>query len=140
MVALVGKSTEIWLSTLDRKDILRLPYIADENVTYSNPLITETFENSKGKNLTLIGEEGLRTVKISSFFPYKRYYWLPFNVVLAQEALKYIKTHRKEVLKVTIVSFEITFVMECIIKDFDYKRRVNRNIAYEMTLEEYIDK
>lgn len=61
-------------------------------------------------------------------------------MVLAQEALKYIKTHRKEVLKVTIVSFEITFVMECIIKDFDYKRRVNRNIAYEMTLEEYIDK
>lgn len=68
---MVGKSTEIWLSTLDRKDILRLPYIADENVTYSNPLITETFENSKGKNLTLIGEEGLRTVKISSFFHIK---------------------------------------------------------------------
>lgn len=30
--------------------------------------------------------------------------------------------------------------MECIIKDFDYKRRLNRNIAYEMTLEEYVNK
>lgn len=131
---------EIWLTTKDRKNFLRFPYINDEDVDYNSPLTTSTFENSNGKVLTLIGEEGLKTISIKSFFPHKLYRWLPYNVILAQEALNFISENRKKDLILTIVSPEITIIMSCIIKDFTYKRKRNHDISFNLTLEEYKDK
>lgn len=59
---------DIYLSTLDRKNIFRFPYIDREKVDYSSPLNSEEFTNSQGKKITLIGEEGLFQMRISSFF------------------------------------------------------------------------
>lgn len=131
---------EIFLTTeeFDRKEIFRFPFIESRNVDITLPITTETFENSHGKTLTLIGEEGLRTIAISSFFPHKRYRWLPFFTTTAPECLKYIKKHRKDILRITVITLQETISFLCYIKDFNYSQRANRDIEYSITFEEYI--
>lgn len=131
---------EIYLSTLDRKKIFKFPFIESKNVAFSNPLVSETFENSYGKKLTLIGEEDLRTVSINSFFPHKRYRWLPLLTFLAPACLDFILKNRKNILKVTIISSTKTIIFPCIIKDFSWKQKVNKDVEYSITLEEYVNR
>lgn len=131
---------EVWLSTQDRKEFFKFPYIDTEKVTFSFLLNTQEFETSSGKTLTLIGEEGLREIKISSFFPNKKYYWLPYNVFLSPTCLKFISTHRKSILTVTVISIEKTFTMKCYISSFEYTKKQNKDIDYSITLTEYINK
>lgn len=128
---------EIYLSTLDKKDIIRLPVVEAEKVSFSNSLNTETFENSLGKELTLIGEEKLRTITINSFFPHKKYKFMNFASDLAPECLAYLTKHRKEVLDITVILATTSFAYPCIIKDFKYKQKQNRDIDYSLTIEEY---
>lgn len=131
---------EIWLSTLDRKVFFKFPYISNEGVEFSSPLNTEEFENSDGKILTLIGEKGLRQIKISSFFPHKKYHWLPFSALLAPLCLKFIKAHRKSILRVTVLHLQETFTMTAYISDFNYRKKRNNDVDYDITLTEYISK
>lgn len=131
---------EIYLSTLDRKEIFRLPYVNPENVSFNFPLLSSEFENSQGKTITLIGEEGLFEMQINSFFPHKLYNWLPFNFFLANDCLKFIFTHRKSVLKLVVVSLEKTFTKNIYISDFDYSKKRNGDIEYNLTLKEYCSK
>lgn len=131
---------EIWLSTQDRKDFFQFPYINSENINFSSPLNTQEFETSSGKTLTLIGEEGLKEIKISSFFPHKRYHWLPYNIFLAPACLNFISTHRKDILTLTVISAEKTFIQKCYIKDFEYTKKRNNDIDFSITLIEYTNK
>lgn len=131
---------EIWLSTTDRKEIFRFPYINPEKVSFKSVLNTGTFNTSSGNTLTLIGKEALREVKIQSFFPHKLYRWLPYNAFLAPMCLKFIEAHREEVLLLTVVSIEKTFVMECCITDFDYYKKTNSDIEFDISILEYREK
>lgn len=127
---------EIYLSTLDRKNIFRFPYIDREKVAYTSPLHSEEFTNSQGKKITLIGEKGLFEVKISSFFPSRLYRWLPFNITLAPKCLKYFEIHRKSKLILTIVSINQTITKRVYIKDFDYYEKTNKDVEFNLTLTE----
>lgn len=131
---------EIYLSTLDRKNIFKFPFIESKNVSFNNPLNSETFENSFGKELTLIGEEKLKTISINSFFPHKRYRWLPFLSFLAPECLAFLTKYRKSILKVTVILSETSFSYPCIIKDFTWKKKSNKDIDYSITIEEYVNR
>ena len=131
---------EIYLSTLDRKNIFRFPYIDREKVDYSSPLNSEEFTNSQGKKITLIGEEGLFQMRISSFFPSKLYRWLPFNVMLAPECLKYFKIHRKSKLILTVITINQTFIKRVYIENFDYFEKTNKDVEFSLTLKEYVSK
>ncbi|MDY2980197.1 MAG: hypothetical protein SOR81_01105 [Fusobacterium sp.] len=128
---------EIWLSTTDRKEIFRFPYINPENIQFGTKLNIENFNTSTGNTLTLVGKEGLKEIKIHSFFPHKLYRWLPFNVFLAPDCIKFIKGHLEEVLLLTVVSIENTFVMSCCISNFEYYKKINGDIEFDMTLLEY---
>lgn len=131
---------EIYLSTLDRKNIFKFPFIESKNVSFNNPLNSETFENSLGKELILIGEEKLKTISINSFFPHKRYRWLPFLSFLAPECLAFLTKYRKSILKVTVILSETSFSYPCIIKDFTWKKKSNQDIDYSITIEEYVNR
>lgn len=131
---------EIYLSTLDRKNIFKFPFIESKNVSFGSSLNTETFENSLGKELTLIGEEKLKTISINSFFPHKRYRWLPFLLFLAPECLAFLSKYRKSILKVTVILSETSFSYPCIIKDFTWKKKSNQDIDYSITIEEYVNR
>lgn len=131
---------EIYLSTLDRKNIFKFPFIESKNVSFGSSLNTETFENSLGKELILIGEEKLKTISINSFFPHKRYRWLPFLSFLAPECLAFLSKYRKSILKVTIILSEASFSYPCVIKDFTWKKKSNQDIDYSITIEEYVNR
>lgn len=131
---------EIYLSTLDRNEIFRVPYVDTEKVSFNFPLNSSEFENSSGKTITLIGEEGLFEMQVNSFFPHKLYNWLPFNFFLASDCLKFILTHRKSVLKLVVVSVERTITKNVYISDFDYFKKRNGDIEYNLSLKEYCSK
>ena len=109
-------------------------------ISLNFPLLKETFENSLGKELTLIGEEKLKTISINSFFPHKRYRWLPFLSFLAPECLAFLTKYRKSILKVTVILSETSFSYPCIIKDFTWKKKSNQDIDYSITIEEYVNR
>lgn len=127
---------EIYLSTQDRKIVFRFPFIQAKDVEITFGLISETFENSQGKNLNLIGEEDIRKISFSSFFPHKRYRWMSFFSPTASTCLDFIFKHKNKPLIITIVSTHFTFTMPCIIKEFKYKERENKDILYSITIEE----
>lgn len=131
---------EVYLSTKDRKIVLRFPIVQAKDIEFTSGLISETFENSQGKSLNLIGEEDIRKVSFSSFFPHKRYRWMSFFLPLASTCLDFIFRHRKESLILTIIGARFTFTMPCIIKEFKYKERENRDILYSISFEEDVNK
>lgn len=128
---------EVWLSTPDRKKVFKFPYINPENIHFGTKLNIENFNTSTGNTLTLIGKESLREIKIQSFFPHKLYRWLPFYTILAPDCIKFIKEHRETVLLLTVVSVENTFVISCCISTFEYYKKINGDIEFDITLLEY---
>lgn len=131
---------EVYLSTKDRKVVFRFPFVQAKDVEITSDLTSETFENSQGKNLNLIGVEGIRKVSFSSFFPHKRYRWMSFFLPLASTCLDFIFKHRNDSLILTIIGSRFTFTMPCIIKEFKYKERENKDILYSISFEEDVDK
>lgn len=137
-LGVISTTQEIYLSTLNRKSVFRFPYIHRERVKFSNTTTLETFENSLGKNLTLIGDPGLRRISINSFFPAKFYPFLPRNILLAPQCVKFMLSHLKEPLVVTVVSLEKTFTMKCVIETFEYNKKWNGDVDFGLSLKEYV--
>lgn len=61
------KGMEIYFSVDNNKEIFKLPYVPPD-VEFESPLDFELFETTNGKLLTLVGERGLKTLTIESFF------------------------------------------------------------------------
>lgn len=141
MISRIGnyilKGMEIYFSVDNNKEIFKLPYIPPD-IEISSPLDFETFETTSGKILTLVGEDGLKTLTIESFFPSKFYGWLG-SVTLAPLCIDFFKRHRKKQLRIVIASLSIQENMECIITDFKYSKKHNGDIKYSLSIQEYIN-
>lgn len=131
---------EVYLSTKDRKVVFKFPFVQSKDVEFTSTLISETFENSQGKNLNLIGQEGIKKVSITSFFPHTKYRWMPFYTALAPQCLDFIFKHRNQSLILTIITSHYTITMPCIIKEFRHKERENKDVMYSISLEEDVNK
>ncbi|WP_448821233.1 hypothetical protein [Cetobacterium sp.] len=128
---------EIYFSVDNNKEVFKLPYVPPD-IEFESPLDYESFETTSGKLLTLIGENGLKTLTIESFFPAKFYGWLG-NVTLAPLCIDFFQRNRKKTLRIVVVSLSIRENMECIITDFKYKKNQNGNIKYTLSIQEYVD-
>lgn len=62
---------DIWLSVNNREDIMQIP-IMPSSFTVSKSYNNTSFETVNGAEMLLIGEEKLKTVEWSSFFPTER--------------------------------------------------------------------
>ncbi|MEG0730378.1 MAG: hypothetical protein RR421_03630, partial [Cetobacterium sp.] len=102
MISKIGnyilKGMEIYFSVDNNKEIFKLPYIPPD-IEISSPLDFETFETTSGKILTLVGEDGLKTLTIESFFPSKFYGWLG-SITLAPLCIDFFKRHRNKPLRI----------------------------------------
>lgn len=129
---------EIFFSVDNNGEVLKLPYVAPGTV-FNTPLNTSTFETTEGTTLTLVGEVGLRSFAVESFFPSRLYSWLP-NITLSDVCVAFFKKNRKKKFRVVVVSLAgVELNMQCIIKDFKYYIKQNRDINYTLEVEEYID-
>ncbi|MBC2855246.1 hypothetical protein H3N56_03795 [Cetobacterium sp. 2A] len=133
----VLKGMEIYFSVDNNREIFKLPYVPPD-VDFGSPLDSGTFETTSGKILTLVGENGLKTLTIDSFFPSKLYSWLG-SVTLAPLCIDFFKRHRNKPLRIVIASLSIQENMECIITDFRYSKKHNGDIKYTLSIQEYIN-
>lgn len=128
---------EIFFSVENNREILKLPYVPHD-IEFNSPIDFETFETSNGKLLTLVGENGLKTLTIDSFFPSKLYRFLG-SIILAPVAVDFFNRNRKKVLRIVVISNSIKENMECIITDFKYSKKQNGDIKYTLSIQEYIN-
>lgn len=131
------RGMEIYFSIDNNKEILRLPYIPPD-IDFDIPLTFENFETTSGRTLTLIGEPGLRTLTIDSFFPIRFYRFLG-NVSLAPDCIDFFTKNRKEKLRIVIISSSINLNMKCIVTNFKYSKKHNEDVKYSISIQEYID-
>lgn len=127
---------EIYLTTLDRKEIFKFPIVESKNVAFGTGAISEKFENSAGREIILVGKEKLRTVSIKSFFPHKVYRWLPFNSATSRECIDFITKHIADTLKLTIIGDSFSWIFPVVITDFSFNQKENRDIAFSISFEE----
>lgn len=137
VVNYILKGMEIYFSVDNNKEIFKLPYVPPD-IKIESSLDFEVFETTSGKLLTLIGETGLKTLTIDSFFPSKFYGWLG-NITLAPLCIDFFERNRNKKLRIVIVSLSIRENMECIITDFKYSKKHNGDIKYSLSIQEYID-
>lgn len=132
----IPRVMDIHFSINNNEKILRMPYIPPD-INFGGPLNFETFENTEGKTLTLIGKPGLRTLTIESFFPI-RYYSFLGEVTLAPECIDFFNKNRSAVFRMVISSETINENLQCIITDFKYSKKQNENVKYSLSIQEYI--
>lgn len=130
---------EIYFS-VDNKEVIKIPYVHPE-MDINRPVNNSTFENVHGEILTLIGSEGLKTFDLNSFFPGKRYRWLPFDATLADEATEFFRKNLLKIFKVVVISTtgKTILNMLCTISDYKDSERQNGDYKYSMKVTEYID-
>lgn len=131
---------EVFFKVKRTNETIRLPYVFPD-LEINLPLNTSTFETSKGQELLLIGEEGLRTLSITSFFPQKLYKFIPLSLPLAIKYVDFFKRNQKEVLRIIILGDNgaTNTNMLCLVTDFKYHQKKNKDIAYTLEIKEYID-
>jgi hypothetical protein len=77
---------DIFLSTMDRKQLIKLPIIPSE-IKISSPGQTEVYSTISQGDIKLIGPPGLRAVGWSSFFPFENY---PFAKDKTYKGMRYV--------------------------------------------------
>ncbi len=135
---------DIYLSTVDRKQVIQLPALPEELPLFDMNLENEEFETLEGTVINLkTYKKNLNITTIESFFPYtpKRYAWLRSDIdwkrglsfinsrTFFKEPIRYIVTDKNETLRdglVTVESFNTTMLS-------------NKDIAYSLTLKEYME-
>ncbi|WP_163468464.1 hypothetical protein [Fusobacterium sp. IOR10] len=130
---------EIWLSTNNSRDILRIPYIPPD-INISDGLDKISFENIKGQVLDITGNSSKRKVTINSFFPSKYYSFLPGNVFLSPLCLEFFKRNRYKVLRIVITGLTVVQInMECKIDTFKFFSKRNKDVGYSLVMTEYFN-
>ncbi len=131
---------EVYFKVKKTNETVRIPYVFPD-IEIDNPLNTGSFETSAGQELTLIGEKGLRSLTITSFFPQKIYKFIPFSFPLAIRYIDFFKRNRKSVFRIVIIGDKAAtnINMLCVITNFKYRQKKNGDIAYTLEIREYID-
>lgn len=136
-VASIFKGMDMYFSVNNNVEVLRMPYIPPD-IEIENPLSYENFETTSGKILTLVGDPGLRSLTIESFFPIKFYKFLG-NTLLAPDCIDFFNRNRNAKFRVVISSASININMLCIVTNFKYSKKQNENVRYTLSIQEYID-
>ena len=131
---------DIYFSINNNKEIIKIPYIYPE-MDIHRPSNNSTFENTFGEVFTLIGAEGLKSFNLDSFFPSKKYSWMPLDATLAEEALEFFQKNLLKIMKVVVISStgRTMLNMLCTISDYKDSERQNGDYKYSMKVTEYID-
>lgn len=120
--------------------IIKLP-ILYENPKLKSEFNTNTFKNVNGDYKTIVSEESLKEIEISSVFPNVL---KGLGVSISLTPLAFIKTFKKHVGKkirmIVVNDFGVPILnIMCILKSFEYSGRKNQDVLYTMNLLEYRD-
>lgn len=131
---------DIYLSTNDRKEVIRLP-IVPSKIKIASPMKNEIFETANFGDIKLIGLEGLKNTSLESFFPNNKYIYDKNNFEYkADYYVNLIEKWKNERIPIRIIisntSFSFNKLMS--IESFEYSiEDGSGDIYYTLNLEEF---
>lgn len=130
---------DIFLSTMDRKQIIKLPVIPSE-FRIPSPNQNETYNTISQGDIKLLGPKGLKGISIQSFFPSKDYPFLKDRTYKGWEYQTIIEgwQSKKEPIRLVIVNPKPIVNMLCSIENFEYGiKDGSGDIDYTLALSEF---
>lgn len=131
---------DIVFSINNNAEIMVLPVAPEWEI--SEDQANETY-NGLSFNIRMIGNPGLRTLEISSFFPSKKYPFVnPYADVNPQAYIDFFRRIKTECIPARIVITDKQSVerlnMAVSIDNFVYKYRTNGDADFSVSMTEYI--
>ncbi|QEK13729.1 phage portal protein (plasmid) [Crassaminicella thermophila] len=131
---------DIFLSINNREQVIQLPIIPEEfQVEFSNN--NETFTTISQGDLNLIGNKGLKTLTIETFFPNKEYEFAKSKKMTGDEFVESILNwiDRKVPIRIVITSKEGKEVINLpvTIDSFNYGYDRVGDVKYSLALREF---
>lgn len=132
---------DIVFSANNNEEIKVLPIVPDD-IGISQGQNNEEFETINNGTLNLIGDLGLRSLSIQSFFPCNDYRWIKKGATSdGWSYVDFFKKWRNKKVPVRIVMTNTEgkeiLNIACTIDNFTYAERRNKDIAYTLEIKEY---
>jgi hypothetical protein len=132
---------DIVFSANNNEEIMILPVVPND-IPIQQGQENEQFQTMNNGTLNLIGELGLRSLSIQSFFPVHAYRWIKKGASSdGWSYIEFFKKWRKKRVPMRIIITSSTgkeiLNMACTIDDFEYGEKRNGDIAYSLSIREY---
>jgi hypothetical protein len=130
---------DIYLSTNDRKQLIKLPILPSE-FTISSPSQNETYTTITQGDIKLIGPAGLKAISLQTFFPYHRYSFSRDSTISAWKMVGMIENWKalKIPIRLVIVDPNPLVNMLCAIENFEYGLKDgSKDVYYTLSLSEF---
>lgn len=131
---------QITFSANNNEEIIKIPYVPPD-ISISQTQKNEEFETISSGTINLIGNMGLRTLNLSSFFPTQAYNWVRKDAALGWTCVEFFKKWRakKVPIRISIMDGDRTIInMACSVDSFTYSVSRNKNIKYRLSIKEYV--
>lgn len=130
---------QIIFSANNNEEIIYIPYVPP-GININEPQNNEEFKTINSGTLNLIGDMGLKSLDLATFFPVKRYHWLRPEATLGWECVAFFEKWRKAKVPIRVVAMEDDFTMvnmPCTIDTFTFSIKRNKDINYRLSAKEY---
>ncbi|WDV47126.1 phage portal protein [Clostridiaceae bacterium M8S5] len=127
----------IYLSVNNREQVIKLPVLPNEFMVNTG-MKNESYDTIRQGEIKLIGLENLKTIKIQSFFPSKRYNFLRDNKYKGWRYVEMIEGWKSRRVPIRLIITNTPINMPCTIEGFEYGIKDGTNdIYYTLTLSEF---
>lgn len=128
---------EIFLSINNREQVIKLP-VTPNVFNVKSPWGNNKFETINQGEIKIIGQKGLRSLSIQSFFPVKDYSFIQDKTYIGWEYVDIIEKWRERRVPVRLVITDTPINLAVTIDEFDYGTQDGTgDIYYTLTLSEY---
>nr|WP_315020952.1 hypothetical protein [uncultured Aminipila sp.] len=128
---------DIFLSINNREKVIQLPVLPEE-ITIKSPSQNETYQTIKTKEITLIGEIGLKTFGFSSVFPAKKQVYSKGTSMFGWDFVKEIETMRDRKIPFRLIVTDTPVNMAVTIESFEYGLKAGtKDINYSIEFKEF---
>lgn len=127
---------DIYLSINNREQVIKLPVLPSE-LSIPSPVNNETYNTIAQGDIKLIGQRGLKSTTIESFFPNKDYPFLRDRSYKGWEYVEIIESWIGRRLPVRLIITDTPINIPCAIESFEYRLDQSGDISYTLSLGEF---
>ena len=128
---------DIFISINNREQVIQLPIVPDE-FSIASPMNNETFTTISQGDLRMIGQRGLKSITIDSFFPAKDYYFSRGNQHQGWEYVEIIESWMDRRVPIRLIITDTAINLPATIDSFEYgPQDGSGDIYYSLQLSEF---
>lgn len=128
---------DIFLSINNREQVIQLPIVPAEFKVQS-PFSNEVFSTISQGDIKLIGQRGLKSITLDSFFPVKDYPFLRDRTYKGWEYVKIIEAWRRRRVPIRLIITGTPMNIAMVIDNFEYGvQDGSGDVYYSLSLSEF---